>query len=134
MRNIMQAEYKKIFFLRFSKMYLLFTIGISLALGFIFAVTTNVTQGTAITDLSVMEVVSANMLGVDLASILLIVFTALTISREFTAETIYTTLATVPNRKKLFLGKYIIFFLLSIAMSILMAALISDQSTHSDGQ
>lgn len=123
MRNIIQAEYKKIFFLTFSKVFLTFTIGISLLIGVIFAVTTNVTQGTAITDLSVMEVVSANMLGVDLASILLIIFTALTISREFTAETIYTSLAAVPNRKKLFLGKYLIFFLLSIAVSILTVAL-----------
>ncbi|GAB2558939.1 hypothetical protein [Gracilibacillus alcaliphilus] len=124
MRNIMEAEFKKIFFLRFSKVYLLFTIGISLLIGFIFTVTTNVTQGVAITDLSVMEVVSANMLGVDLASILLIIFTALTISREFTAETIYTSLAAVPNRKRLFLGKYITFLLLSIVVSILMVALI----------
>src|SRR5690625_5260136 len=99
MKNIIQAEYKKIFFLSFSKVFLTFTIGISLLIGVIFAVTTNITQGTAITDLSVMEVVSANMLGVDLASILLIIFTALTISREFTAETIYTSLAAIPNRK-----------------------------------
>ncbi|WP_152656124.1 ABC transporter permease subunit [Oceanobacillus sp. CFH 90083] len=124
MKNIIQAELKKIFFLRFSRVYLLLTIGISLLAGFIFSITTNVTQGRAITDLSVMEIVSANMLGIDLASILLITFTALSISREFTAETIYTSLAAVPDRKKFFIGKYVTFFLLSIAVSILIVALI----------
>lgn len=124
MKNIIQAEFKKIFFLRFSKVYLLFTIGISLLTGFIFAVTTNVTQGKAITDLSVMEVVSANMLGVDLASILLIIFTALAVSREFTAETIYTSLAAVPDRKKIFMGKSITFFIISMVIGTLTAGLL----------
>lgn len=124
MKNILQSEYKKIFFLRFSKLYLPFVVGISLLAGFIFTVTTNVTQGRALQELSVMEVFSANMLGVDLANILLIIFTALMISREFTTETIQTSLAAVPNRKKFFMGKYILFFLLTIILSILLVALI----------
>ncbi|MCT1902792.1 ABC transporter permease [Oceanobacillus sojae] len=124
MKNIIQAEHKKIFFLRFSRVYLLFTIGISLVAGFIFSVTTHVTQGRSITDLSVLEVVSANMLGMDLASILLIIFTGLSVSREFTAETIYSSLAVVPDRKKFFMGKYITFFLLSIVLSVLLITLI----------
>ncbi|MDN6736190.1 MAG: hypothetical protein L0L78_11290, partial [Tetragenococcus koreensis] len=93
MNNILRAEYKKIFFLRFSKMYLLFTIGISLLAGLIFTITTNVTQGKTIQELSVMEVFSANMLGVDFANILFIIFTALTITREITSQTIHTSLA-----------------------------------------
>lgn len=124
MNNILRAEYKKIFFLRFSKIYLLFTIGISLLAGFVFTITTDVTQGKTIQELSVMEVFSANMLGVDFANILFIIFTASTITREFTSQTIHTSLAVVPNRKKFFIGKYITFLLLTIILSTLLVILI----------
>ena len=124
MINLIKAETKKIFFLRFSKIYLISVIGASLILGLIFSLTTNVTQGRALTELSPREVISANMLGVDLANIMLIVFTALSISKEFSTGQIYSSLAITPDRKRFFFGKLITYCLLSIIVSILITFLI----------
>ncbi len=123
MRNLIKSEFKKIFFLKSSRAYMLSLIVLSLILGLIFSLTTNVTQGKAITDLSSMDVLSANMLGVDLANIMLIIFTAISISKEFSTKLINVSLVITPNRKKFFLGKIITFFLLSTAISIIVVIL-----------
>ncbi len=123
MRNLIRSEFKKIFFLKSSRIYILTLIVLSLVLGLIFSLTTNVTQGKAITDLSSMDVLSANMLGVDLANIMLIIFTAISISKEFSTKLINVSLVITPNRKKFFLGKIITFFLLSTAISIIVVIL-----------
>ncbi|MTI46384.1 ABC transporter permease [Sporosalibacterium faouarense] len=123
MKNLIQSEIKKIFFLKFSKNYLISMIAMGLALGIIFSLTTNVTQGKAITELSPMDIVSTNMLGVDLANVMLIIFTALSISKEFSTDAIYVSLVVTPNRKKFFASKMITYFLLSIVVSIVMVAL-----------
>lgn len=118
MKNLIQAEFKKIFFLKSSKVYMLTLIVASLVLGVIFSLTTKVTQGKAIIELSSMDVLSSNMLGVDLANIMLIIFTAISISKEFSTKLIDVSLVITPNRKRFFLGKLITYFLLSIAISI----------------
>lgn len=102
MINLINAEFKKIFFLKSSRIYLLILIVLSLILGLIFSLTTNVTQGRAITELSPMDVLSANMLGVDLANIMLIVFTAISIAKEFSTKLINISLVITPDRKKFF--------------------------------
>src|SRR5690606_28836772 len=123
MRNLIKSEFKKIFFLKSSRVYLLTLIVLSLILGLIFSLTTSVTQGKAITELSSMDVLSANMLGVDLANIMLIIFTAISISKEFSTKFINISLVITPNRKKFFLCKIITFFLLSTAISIVVVIL-----------
>lgn len=95
----------------------------SLILGLVFSLTTNVTQGKAIIELSSMEVLSANMLGVDLANIMLIIFTAISIAKEFSSKLIDVSLVATPNRKKFFFGKFITYFLISTAISIVVALL-----------
>lgn len=123
MRKLMQAEYKKIVFLRFSKVYLVSLIVASLVLGVIFSLTTNVTQGRAITELPTKDVISANMLGVDLANVMLIIFTALLISSEFSTNLIHVSLAVTSNRKRFYFGKLMTYFLLSVAISVVTALL-----------
>lgn len=123
MRNLIQAEYKKIVFLKSSKIYCIATIVASLLLGLIFSLTTNVTQGKAISQLSSMDVLSANLLGIDLANIMLITFTAISISKEFSTKLIDVSLAITPNRKRFFLGKLITYFILSIILSIVTVVL-----------
>lgn len=124
MKNLIQAEFKKIFFLKSSKTYILALIVASLALGLIFSLTTNVTQGKEIVELSSIDVLSANMLGVDVANIMLITFTAISISKEFSTKLIDVSLTITPNRKRFFLGKLITYFLLSITISIVTVLLI----------
>ena len=98
-------------------------IVLSLALGLAFSLTTNVTQGKTITELSSMDVLSANMLGTDLANIMLIIFTAVSVSKEFSTRLINVSLAIIPDRRKFFIGKLITFFLLSAAISIVVVLL-----------
>jgi len=122
--NIIKTEFKKIFFRRSSRIYILALIAVSVLLGILFVLTTNVTQGRAITELSRMDILSANMLGLDLANIMLIVFTAITISREFRTNLISISLGVIPNRKRFFLGKLITYFLLSAVISIVTVGFI----------
>src|SRR5690554_6014890 len=123
MINLINAEFKKIFFLKSSRIYLLILIVLSLILGLIFSLTTNVTQGRAITELSPMDVLSANMLGVDLANIMLIVFTAISIAKEFSTKLINISLVITPDRKKFFFARLITYFLLSLVISIILVIL-----------
>lgn len=118
MKNLIRAEFKKLFFLKSSKVYILTLIVSSLVLGMIFSTTTNVTQGKAIIELSSMEVLSANMLGVDLANIMLIIFTAISISKEFSTKLIQVSLTITPNRRRFLGGKIITFFIISVIISI----------------
>lgn len=123
MKNLIQAEFQKIFFLQSSIVYLLSLIGLSLTAGLLFSLTTNVTQGKAITALSAMDVLSANMLGVDVANIMLILFVSVSISKEFSTKLIHVSLAVTPNRQKFFLGKLIAFLILSIVLSVVVTSL-----------
>lgn len=112
--SLIKSESKKIFFLRSSRIYIGATIITSLIMGLIFSLTTSVTQGKAITELSPMDVISANMLGIDVATIMLIVFTALSISSEFSTKLIQVSLAATPNRNRFYLGKLVIYLILTL--------------------
>lgn len=65
MRYSLYAEMKKIRFSRFSRLYLIMTIALSVLVGLLFSLTTNVTQSRALEELKPMEVITVNMLGVD---------------------------------------------------------------------
>jgi len=121
--NLIKSEYQKIVFLRFSKIFLVSLIILSLALGLIFSLTISVTQGKAITELQSFDVISVSMLGIDVAAIMLIIFTALLISSEFSTKLIHVSLAVTPNRKRFYLSKLTTYFLLSLVISIVTAFL-----------
>lgn len=121
--SLIKSEYEKIFFLRSTKVYLGLVIIMSLIMGLIFSLTTSVTQGRAITELAPIDVISANMLGIDVATIMLIIFTALSISREFTIKLINISLAATPNRKRFYLGKLVTYFILTLIISIVVGLL-----------
>jgi ABC-2 type transport system permease protein len=57
-----------------------------LALGLIFSLTTSVTQGKAISEMSSIDVISSCMLGVDVTAIMLIIFAAISNAKEFTTK------------------------------------------------
>ncbi len=123
MGNLIKAELKKMFFLKSSQVYILTLILLSLVMGLIFSLTTNVTQGKTIVELSSMDVLSANMLGVDLANIMLIIFTAISIAMEFSTNLINVSLVITPRRREFYLGKLITFFLISTVISLAVVIL-----------
>ncbi|KAB1435949.1 ABC transporter permease [Candidatus Galacturonibacter soehngenii] len=123
LRNLIKAEYQKIVFLKSSRIFLITLIAASLMLGLIFSLTTSVTQGKAITELSPVDVISACMLGVDVTAIMLIIFAAISNAKEFSTKLIHVTLAVTPNRKKLFLSKLITYFLLGTVISLIVTVL-----------
>lgn len=124
MKNIIQANTKEMLFLKATKLFLSTIILASVILGAIFTLTTNVTQGRPLTELSTMDVFSANMLGVDLAAILFIAFTAMTISKEFSTNKISLSLSVTPNRIKFYIGKFMSYLLLSSVISLVVIGLI----------
>lgn len=124
LRNLLKADFKKIFFLKSAKIYLISTIFSSLLLGLLFSLTTNVTQGKVITELSPMDVFSANMLGVDLTNIMLIIFPALMIAKEFSTGLINISLIVTPNRKQFFTTKLLCYVLLSALISLVTIILL----------
>ena len=123
--TLVRAEMEKIFFLKFSKRYLFALVFFSLATGLTFSLTTDVTQGKGVTELSPLDVISASMLGVDLANVMLIVFTAWSLSNELTAKFIHVSLAVTPNRRRFFWAKWMTYFLLAVGMSLVTVFLTS---------
>src|SRR5690606_18081575 len=67
MNRLILAEYKKIFFLKFSRRYLLVLVVAGVAFGVVLSLTTRMTTGRHLNELAPHEVLSMNMLGVDLA-------------------------------------------------------------------
>lgn len=124
MKNLIKANTKQILFLRSSKIWLTTIVLTSVLLGAIFTLTTNVTQGRPLQELTTMDVLSANMLGVDLGAILFIAFTAIMNSKEFSTNGISILLGITPNRVKFFVGKFVTYLLYSSVMSVVIVGLI----------
>lgn len=119
MGRIITAEAKKIVYLNSSRLYLLVTVLASAAFGLLLSMTTRMTTGRSFVDLHPREVLSMNLLGVDLANIMLLVFTAMSINREFSTKSIQVSLAITPARTRLFAAKLITFFGLSLVFSLI---------------
>ncbi|GAB6085818.1 hypothetical protein [Alkaliphilus crotonatoxidans] len=122
-KNLIKAEYQKVMFLKFSKTFLGILVLTSLAMGLIFSLTTNVTQGKSIAQMSPTNIISASMLGIDVAAIMLIIFTALSISSEFSTKLIHVSLAVTPNRKRFYYSKFLTYGLLAVVISLLVTFL-----------
>ncbi len=121
--NLIKSEYEKIFFLKSTKIYIGSVIITSVIMGLIFALTTRVTQGRTITELAPIDVISANMLGIDVATIMLIIFTAISISNEFSTKLINISLAATPNRKRFYIGKFATYFILTLIIGVIVGLL-----------
>ncbi|NLV91754.1 MAG: hypothetical protein GX030_05080 [Firmicutes bacterium] len=118
MRRLILAEYKKIFFLKFSRSYLGVIVIASMAFGILLSVTTPVTTGRYFRELLPKEVLSMNLLGVDLVNIMLIVFTAMSIHREFSTRFIQVSLSLTPARMRYFAAKLLTYLGLSLILSV----------------
>ena len=109
MKRLIGAEYKKIFFLKSSRRYLVGVVLASPAFGLLLSLTTQATTGRSFQALGAYDVLSMNLLGVDLASLMLIAFTALSLYREVTTNRRQVTLCLTPDRKR-FLAKLFTYF------------------------
>ncbi len=121
MTHFIHAEWEKIWFPKSSRLYLPFAIIFSVLMGLVLAFTTEITQHRALSQLKPMSVIEANMLGVDVITILLILFSAVQIGKEFQGKTIQTYLITTPNRTRYFGAKLLMFFLLSFVVGVIVA-------------
>lgn len=123
MKYIISAEAKKILFLKGARKYLLMLVILSVAAAVLLCLTTPVTTGRRLSELRPDEVLSMNLLGVDVANIMLIVFTALGIHREFSTKMIQVTLPLTPYRLRFLGAKFLTYFGLSWALGVVTVAL-----------
>ena len=115
------TEWEKIWFPKSSRLYLPFAVILSVLMGLVLAFTTEITQHKALSELKPMSVIEVNMLGVDVAALLLILFSAVQIGKEFQGKMIQTYLITTPDRTRYFGAKLLMFVLLSFAVGIVVA-------------
>ena len=123
MNNLIQADFKKILNLPSYRYFLLATIGLSILFGTFFVLSINITQGKELTELSGIEVIDISLLGVDVAAIMLIIFTAMFITKDLSPGAIHTNLAITPVRGKYFLSKVSFISILSVLISIIVILL-----------
>ena len=95
-------------------------------MGLVFASTTQVTRGEALSQLDPMSIISANVLGVDVVAVLLLLFAAVQVGREFRERTAQSYLAASPRRSTYFIAKSLAFGLVSLAVgaAVALAALL----------
>ena len=126
MTRSINAEWKKIWFPAQSRLYLLLAPVAAVAMGLVFASTTQVTRGEALSQLDPMSIISANILGVDVVAVLLLLFAAVQVGREFRERTAQSYLAASPRRSTYFIAKSLAFGLVSLAVgaAVALAALL----------
>ena len=120
MMRLIKADFKKLFFLAKSRHFLLATIFLSILFGVILLLTINVTEGRTLTELSGIEVVDITYLGMDVATIMMIIYAALFLSNNITNEAVHFNLAITPNRFKFFMAKISFVSLLSLFMGLIV--------------
>ncbi|MGB4610091.1 MAG: ABC transporter permease [Saccharofermentanales bacterium] len=119
--KMISAEWKKIWFVKSSRLYLIFMTLASILIGIVFSLTIRVTQGKPLSEFRPMQIISVNMLGVDIASIFLLLFIAVQIGREFQDKTIQSYLSAAPARVRYFFAKAAVFFLIALVIGVVVA-------------
>lgn len=120
MMKLVKADVKKVMYIPIYRYLLITTFILSLVFGAIFLLTIGVTEGRELTGLSSLEVVDISFLGIDAATIMMIVFAALFISKEVSERAVHTNLMLTPKRLNFFVSKLAFLSLLSILMSVLI--------------
>lgn len=124
MMHLIKTDFKKITFLKGYRNFLIATFLFSILFGITFLFTIDITQGRKLTELSSIEVLDITLLGIDVAAIMLIIFTANLISKEFATGAIRTSLAITPLRRKYFMSKILFIAILSFLVSIVLTCFI----------
>lgn len=116
-------QWKKIWFTKFAKIYLLIAIAISVVVEAIFSFTLNITQGRELADLPSMGIIEINMLSIDVATIFLLIFVSIEIGREFQNKSIQTYICAIPNRTRYFISSLLTYLGISIVIAIITGIL-----------
>ena len=124
MKDLIMADFKRINFLSSHRNYLIVLCLLSISFGLMFLFTLGVTQRKNLTELPAMEVIDISLLGMDVAAIMLIIFTAIFIAKEFSHGSIHTSLAIMPLRQKFYLSKILFIMILSLIISIILTLII----------
>lgn len=124
MMHLIKADFKKVFYLKGYRNFLIATFLLSIFFGITFLFTIDLTAGKKLTALSSIEVMDITLLGIDVTTIMLIIFIANFISKEFSTDAIHTSLAITPLRQKYFLSKILFIVKLTILVSIALTSLI----------
>lgn len=121
MMKYIGAEWKKMWFPKSSRLYLILAAISSILMGLVLALTTQVTRDRSLFELEPMDIIEVNVLGVDIATIFLLIFVAIQIGREFQGKTIQSYLAVTPSRSRYFIAKALIFCFVSLVVGIIVA-------------
>jgi len=124
MKHLIKADFKKVSYLQSYRNFLIAIFLLSIFFGITFLFTIDLTAGKKLTALSSIEVMDITLLGIDVTTIMLIIFTANFISKEFSTDAIHTSLAITPLRQKYFLSKTFFIVKLTILVSIALISLI----------
>src|SRR5699024_4502532 len=89
----------------------------------IFLFSINVTQGKKLQELTNLEVIDISLLGMDVAAILLIIFTAMFVIKDLSPGAVHTNLAITPVREKYFRSKVSFISILSVLISVILILL-----------
>lgn len=117
MISLMKTDGKKILILPRNRVFLITTFFLSILFSVLFLFTINITQGKHVQELSRLEMLDITLLGIDVAAIMLIIFTANFIAKEFQTGSIFISLAITPNRRKYFLTKICFITLMSLLIT-----------------
>lgn len=120
MKHALFSDMKKIYYVKKYRQFLLFLILCTIFFSLLFMFTLDVTQGKNIADLANVEILDISLLGMDVTAILLVIFTANFIARDFTTNAIYESLAIIPMRRTYFLSKIVFITCLSFLVSTLL--------------
>lgn len=124
MINLFKSEYKRIIYLKSSKMYFISIILISLVVSLLLLTSLNVTQNKTITEFASFDILSVSMYGLDVVAIMLTIFVAISLGKELNSKQLYFTIQTCPNRTKLFMIKMLFYFAISVVLSLIALILL----------
>src|SRR5690606_5799234 len=95
----------------------------SLAFGVLLSLTTQVTTGRHFSELRPSEALSMNLLGVELAHIVLVASTAMTLPRQSSTRCLQVSLSLPPARMRFFAAKLLTHLGLSLVLSAVAVSL-----------
>ncbi|HSK90397.1 MAG TPA: hypothetical protein VK875_03700 [Euzebyales bacterium] len=108
LRATLAAEWAKLWSLPFTRRMLLLAVALSSAAAAVFTLTTAVTEGTALADMTLLDAAGASLLGADLAVLVLLILAASNVASEYATGMIRLTLAATPRRRRLLAAKAIV--------------------------
>lgn len=123
MSSIFKAEIKKIKYLKRAKLYFSSLFLVSLCTSLLLITSLNITQSKRIIEFTSYDILSVSMFGLDAATIMLVVFIAIELSKEFNSKQLYFTIQTCPNRTSIYKLKMQIFLTISAITSVMLMVL-----------